>query len=753
MALRPYHLTPLVFLVFLASGCSTPMRQTPTLPTLPRTRSLVESQPFTSVASVPGKLFASTAKGLRRFNYAAGFSTLLTRADGLPGDHVYGVASDANGDIWAATDGGLGRLRQDKWTPYAFPKGQVLPITTLLAVGDAVWVGSARGLTRFQVDNGEWTQLLSSARISHLLAAPAEGDVWVGTRGRGIYQYHQGEMVAHSPARGQNIRSVRGMTFDNQGHLLAVGRGRKSELLALYDGRFWTSYTVRPKGRLQWVQQVGGRTLISFGRHLLHLARTKSWSPPPEAPETPPPVGPVRLQGTRSPLAPANYPITSFYTERIDLLLPPEPTAVGVAGKNLLVATRRLGLAMYDGEKIIWYRTNDLNKDRKRLKMACGRGECFIPVSGGHAIKYTAAKGFAAARVRPGHLVHGFLKHPSGALLALHSPARDPSYLVLSRLRGERFAPIYKARISLPHKRFGVRFVRADPRGRIWAGLWCWLKTGARRPWGVVVLPPPLKPAPASQPASAPASQPASAPASRPANETADPVANEPSAPAAKDAAAQAAKDAAAPAVPAVPAAQKPSGPAAKKPAKKPAKLLPGVPTVSALLHHRVTRLPDERPSLASLPLPDDIRGIWFEGPGVFWAATNQGLRRVKGSRVERFTEADELDSDLTYGVGRSPSGDILVAGHTGLGRREAGKWTFDQPPPLNGTIRALISQGGTLWAATFEGVVRWQGKVVRTFGERDDLAGNIALDIYLEGGKRLWVLTDKGLSLVPLKK
>jgi len=733
MLIRSRSLTLLLFSAVLGTGCSAPVRQTPTLPALPRIRSLVESQPFTSVASAPGKLFVSTAKGLRRFNYAAGFSTLLTREDGLPGNHVYGVASDASGNIWAATDGGLGRLRQGKWTPYAYPKGLVQPITALLAVGEAVWVGSARGLTRFQVNDGEWTQLLSSARISHLLAAPAGGGVWVGTRGRGIYQYHQGEMVAHSPARGQNIRSVRGMTFDNQGHLLAVGRGRQSELLALFDSRFWTSYTVQPAGRLQWVQQVGRRTLIGFGRHLLHLARTKSWSPPPEAPEEPPPLGPVRLQGTRSPLAPADYPVVSFYTERIDQLMPPEPTAVGIAGKNLLVATRRLGLAMYDGEKIIWYRTNDLNKDRKRLKMACRGGECFIPVSGGHAIKYTAARGFAAARVRPGHLVHGFLKHPSGALLALHSPARDPSYLVLSRLRGERFAPIYKARISLPHKRFGVRFVRADPRGRIWAGLWCWLKTGARRPWGVVVLPPPLKPSLASQPASAPASQPASAPAPQPAKE--------PSGLAAKE--------------PADPAAKKSSGQAVKKPAQKPVKLvlLPGVPTVSALLHHRLTRLPDERPSLASLPLPDDIRDIWFEGPGVFWAATNQGLRRVKGSRVDRFTEADELDSDLTYGMGRSPSGDILVAGHTGLGRREAGKWTFDQPPPLNGTIRALISQGGTLWAATFEGVVRLQGKVLRTFGERDDLAGNIALDIYLEGGKRLWVLTDKGLSVMPLKR
>jgi ligand-binding sensor domain-containing protein len=121
---------------------------------------------------------------------------------------------------------------------------------------------------------------------------------------------------------------------------------------------------------------------------------------------------------------------------------------------------------------------------------------------------------------------------------------------------------------------------------------------------------------------------------------------------------------------------------------------------------------------------------------------------------VEQFTENEGLASELTYGVGRSPAGEVLVATYGGLGRLTSRGWYFDQDEPLDASTRAIVVRGQTLWAATSRGVVRKGPDGVRVFNEAMGLAGNMVTDLYFEGDRRIWVLTNQGLSVgkLPLK-
>jgi hypothetical protein len=84
--------------------------------------------------------------------------TFAAGVDVFPGvrDEVHGLAVDAAGGVWVASDGnGLAYLRPDSWTPMYWSKATTLPLDNL------------RGAV---IDR--------------------EGDLWIGTDGAGVARYH-----------------------------------------------------------------------------------------------------------------------------------------------------------------------------------------------------------------------------------------------------------------------------------------------------------------------------------------------------------------------------------------------------------------------------------------------------------------------------------------------------------------------------------------------------------------------------------
>ncbi len=714
----------LVIIAALLCGCP---HQTPTnsplggrgaLPSLPEIRSYSETRPITSVAVLSGHFYGGTPWGLLRFDRKTGSHTRLTTKDGLPGNRIYGVSGDSATGLWITTNGGLAQLQGSTWKTHKVSPRIGQPTAALLVSGKNVWVGGSRGLGLY--DGSSWKVYLPGARVTYMLEDLVAGGVWVGTASEGVYHFEKKKFVSHSVAHGQDIRAVRSMTYTPDGGLLVAGQTKKgAQRLTFYDGRYWTSYELAPGGQINWVQQVDSDILLSYDRYLLKLKRMKLTVRRPGMKEELQPEGPVALKGTICSDAPSGYPSPRFYTEPSGTWLPPDATAVVGYSRQIVIGTRTTGLVVYDGRVAMWYRTNDLFGSNGRLKMACSAdGVCYLPGAEGRAFRHSD-KGFEAITVGndAGSTIHGFASDSSGAVISLHSPTGGKN-IVVSRLVGGKFVRLYEVKGSIPSGEVEVRFVRVDPAGRLWVGVWYQDKDGDRTPWGVAVLrKPPPTPAQPKQPASQPASQPVNPP----------PPAKAPPAKPGKEA--------------------DPSKALAAAGGK-----LVEVDVERPLMYHRSTLLPDEDRVKGSLALPDDIRDVFFDNTTI-WLATGLGACRVVGTEVKIFDENDGLASELIYGVIRSPDdNNIMVATYSGVGRFKNKKWYFNMEEPLDSGARAFIRQSKTLWIGTFRGVVQLKQGKVRVFNDTIGLVSNNVMDLHL-AGDQMWVLTDKGVSMVKVPK
>ena len=746
MRMRPVQRTLLLLLaltlvVTIAAGCprSTPANTGPgsgaALPPLPELISHSELRPITAVTVMSQWLYAGTPHGLLRFHRKTGAHQRLTKANGLSGNRVYAVAADSTSGLWVATDGGLSRQHNGKWSLHNISPRIGQPTSAMVVSKGGVWLGGTRGLGLFT--GRGWRFYLPGAQVSYMLEDLVTGGVWVGTKGEGIYQFLKGTFVSHSPAKGQPIRTVRSMSYTPDGGLMAVGQTKEGvDLLAFYDGRYWISYTPTPAGRINWVQQVDKDILLSYGNYLLSVKRAQAATRRPGHKVEELPQGPIELKGEISSEAPSGYPSPRFYTVPSGRWLPPDPTVMVGYSRQLLIGTKDVGVVLYDGVTSSWFRTNDLLGNNGRLRMACDASGCYMPGKEGQAYRFKD-KGFEAIRVSAdsGSRVQAFVNDLKGQVIALHTPASGNTIVVSRLLPGGKFARLYEVKGSIPSGRVELRFARVDPRGQIWAGLWYVEASGDRTPWGLAVLrPPPPTPTPAAAPASQPAG--AAAPGSQPAppKPMAKPAAPPPTKPPAK-----------------APPAQPGAAPVMAAPGPN---VLPETDLELPRLYHRSTLLPDEDRPQGSLALPDDIRDVYFDYTTT-WLATGLGVCRVKGTEVTLFTENDGLASEIVYGVVRAPGGDIYVASYSGVGRYFKKKWYFSMDEPLDSSARAFAKQGlNTLWVGTFRGVVRVRDKEVRVFNESVGLVSNTVTDLHLDLRRgRLWVLTDKGLSVMKLPK
>lgn len=114
----------------------------------------------------------------------------FTVADGdLPNDSAYALVEDAEGGVWAGTYAGLARYIHGEWTE-PIDDGQ-LPspvISTLLADGAAIWIGTEGGLASYDLTSGQVnvSQDLMGASIE-ALAKDGLGRLWVGTKSDGVW--------------------------------------------------------------------------------------------------------------------------------------------------------------------------------------------------------------------------------------------------------------------------------------------------------------------------------------------------------------------------------------------------------------------------------------------------------------------------------------------------------------------------------------------------------------------------------------
>jgi len=232
-----------------------------------------------------GELYAAGPGGITVWNTADG--TVLRRyttGDGLPHPNIFSVWVDDDGTLWAATEGGLGRLNpgESDWTVYGPDDGlDSQLVTSVVRAGELLIVGSqysdreGSGLNLF--DGQSWQAApnfpsvhqdlaLEAGKLSTfvnvILPAP-DGLLWVGTSvGLGRYERDSQTWTRYTTDDGLPDNNIFSLYVDQAGVLL-VGTGVGA---ARFDGQaFQTTEQGPPYGVYGITQDQEGRYYFSGG--------------------------------------------------------------------------------------------------------------------------------------------------------------------------------------------------------------------------------------------------------------------------------------------------------------------------------------------------------------------------------------------------------------------------------------------------------------------------------------------------------
>jgi hypothetical protein len=166
-------------------------------------------------------------------------------------------------------------------------------------------------------------------------------------------------------------------------------------------------------------------------------------------------------------------------------------------------------------------------------------------------------------------------------------------------------------------------------------------------------------------------------------------------------------------------------------------------------VQHRPHRA-GEAAAVEALPLPADLTGILF-AEGATWYASLAGVYRFAAGQFQGWGESDGLPSDLVWSVGRGGDGTIWAATSEGLARWDGSSW--HPAAGAVGATRGLATDDrGRLWVATAKGLRLLPPGA-------SDLSSNLSLaSVLVEGDMRdlardrfgrTWALSADSITLV----
>lgn len=171
-----------------------------------------------------GNLWLGTPTGLSRLegNQVKTFST----KDGLPGDFVSNVHVARSGTVWITTRGGMCQFKEGKIFPVPFQTDspgrnpESLGVYedrsgNLWAFGDTYLVNLTEGRHLNHFGGGD---NLSSLRIWSLCEG-RQGDLWIGTSGKGLYCFTDDKFLPITLRNGGLASDVRALCEDREGNL------------------------------------------------------------------------------------------------------------------------------------------------------------------------------------------------------------------------------------------------------------------------------------------------------------------------------------------------------------------------------------------------------------------------------------------------------------------------------------------------------------------------------------------------------
>ena len=209
----------------------------------------VESHPFprTSQAApaqvlyvdAEGAVWIGTPLSLLRYSHGR-FEELTRENGGLSSGDVNAIFEDREGSLWIGTrDGGLNRLKDERIANYTVRQG--LPEDHVWSVfedrDETLWVGTADGsLSRLPRGKNRFEYFTSLGARVVAMDQDNAGDLWVGTRGNGLFRIRDRRITQVGEAEGFSPTFVGAIQADRNGGVW-VGTGT-SGLYLWRDGRF-----------------------------------------------------------------------------------------------------------------------------------------------------------------------------------------------------------------------------------------------------------------------------------------------------------------------------------------------------------------------------------------------------------------------------------------------------------------------------------------------------------------------------------
>jgi signal transduction histidine kinase/ligand-binding sensor domain-containing protein/DNA-binding response OmpR family regulator len=147
----------------------------------------------------------------------------------------------------------------------------------------------------------------------------------------------------------------------------------------------------------------------------------------------------------------------------------------------------------------------------------------------------------------------------------------------------------------------------------------------------------------------------------------------------------------------------------------------------------------------------DSIRSLQQDHSGDIWLGTTNGIARLRASGdVVVYGSKDRPSRDLMWPVIRDRHNNVWVASEEGVLRKFRGEpkgqpqrvWRFQRP------IRLLFEQqDGTVWTASADSLIRFQGDSMAIFGKGQGLA-SVPVTAMAEGADgAIWVGTARGVQ------
>lgn len=426
-------------------------------------RVFTEPAPVTAIAAVGAYTFVATENELQRWD-GDGKVVAMSADHGLDGDHVVAMAADAERKwLWVLTEGGLGHYdaAQEVYTETAAPPaalaidfgGLAKDGATLAAAGDGVWIGTAKGMI-FVSDKGGWMPSPVKDPVKALLR-DRSGWLWIGGKAGLTGRSPKGDF-AKPP--GCELADVKIIVEAPGEHVMAIGSDEQGhERIAIGKAQTWTTYRTLPELAWDGAAKRGESVIVIGGGKAYRIAPAGTV------------VRPLARDGMRLVATASGGP--DWVIDPLDLSVPSDATATAVAGDQLLIGTRDLGVARFlegDAHPRAWLRRKQMFEDASGLSIACTKpADCWVSTGARQAWHWTGAKFEAGG---PDQVVLAVARDPSGPVYALHRAAGE-NEVHLSRIDGATWTAVPKVALSTPGDAPEVSFARFASSGSLWVGL------------------------------------------------------------------------------------------------------------------------------------------------------------------------------------------------------------------------------------------------------------------------------------------